>query len=158
MSSDAERAILAAIPRLRANDPTLTELGPFQGTVSVAVVQQLAEALKTNSALTSLNLLYNNIGVESTRRVLEVLEENAALRRQRARANAALIRTWVRARRPVPKSSLSHRCLVSSCRTSSRVCRAATRRRHSMRGATRSVRGGRVVRHHVTMVVVTRRG
>ena len=66
MSNNAECAILAAIPRLRANDPTLTELSvAFGGTASVAVVQQLAEALKANSALTTLGLGWNDIGIHN---------------------------------------------------------------------------------------------
>jgi len=62
---------LQYVERLSANDPAVTELR-LEG-LRVEGTRYLAEALKINSVLTSLNLGHNNIGVEGSRYLTEAL-------------------------------------------------------------------------------------
>ena len=56
------RLILETIDRLRANDPTLTIFNPTYTTISDEDAIAFAEALKTNTSLTHLDLSATEIG------------------------------------------------------------------------------------------------
>jgi len=76
ISDDARRLF----ERVRNDDPTLTEMElQLQFSFGAEGAAALAEALKTNTTLTSINLEYNDLGAEGAKALVETLKTNTTL-------------------------------------------------------------------------------
>eukprot|EP01094_Clydonella_sp_ATCC50884_P017423 TRINITY_DN3032_c0_g1_i1.p1 TRINITY_DN3032_c0_g1~~TRINITY_DN3032_c0_g1_i1.p1 ORF type:complete len:225 (-),score=38.32 TRINITY_DN3032_c0_g1_i1:367-1041(-) len=69
-----------AVPRLRANDPTLTHLHIKRKGIGDEGAVRLADALGGNTALEGLYLALNNIGDEGASRLADCLRHSTALK------------------------------------------------------------------------------
>lgn len=76
---DLPKELQEVLPRLVANDPTLTELDLRYNNIGDEGAKALGLALQINTTLTTLYLLGNNIGVEGESAIFNALEYNITL-------------------------------------------------------------------------------
>ena len=72
------------LDRLRANDPSLTELYLGDNQIGDAGARALAEALKVNTSLTELKFSYNQIGDVLTQRINRLMSSEGLYHERRA--------------------------------------------------------------------------
>ena len=64
-----ETELEKSVKRLKANDPSLTELNLYYNSIGDDGTKAIAEALKVNTVLTELNLYDNSIGVDGAKSI-----------------------------------------------------------------------------------------
>jgi Ran GTPase-activating protein (RanGAP) involved in mRNA processing and transport len=76
-----ETELKKSVKRLKANDPSLTELNLTAKSIGDDGAKAIAEALKVNTVLTSLSLDDNSIGDDGAKAIAEGLKVNTVLTR-----------------------------------------------------------------------------
>ena len=71
-----ETELEKSVKRLKANDPSLTELDLRSNSIGDDGAKAIAEALKVNTVLTTLNLDRNSIGDDGAKAIAEAFKVN----------------------------------------------------------------------------------
>jgi Ran GTPase-activating protein (RanGAP) involved in mRNA processing and transport len=82
-----ETELEKSVKRLKANDPSLTELNLYYNSIGDDGAKAIAEALKDNTVLTTLYLGYNSIGDDGAKAIAEALKVNTVLTSLDLRSN-----------------------------------------------------------------------